>query len=253
MTVPTDGAAPVSYGATTIVNYLAGRFLLEVNLGTRTTPDWRGVAGVKSLTETLDPTMQDNTDYDAGQWASQVKTALAWTLEVVLNLGTMYDTGVEHPTHTRLRKAATAFDADGFIEARWYDRNGRAEAYQGIASITWARAGGEKSDLDSATVTFTGQGRRVEITNPSTTVAGPGIASILPNTGPVAGGRLVTLKGAGFTGATAVTFGGTVATSYQVIDSQTISAVTPAHAAGAVQATVTTPVNTSQPATFTYA
>lgn len=244
---------PIEYGASTIVNYLTGRFALEINMGSRATPDWQRVAGIKSLSDTIDPTMQDNTDYDSGPWMSQTKTALAWSLELTLNLGTLYTTNVEHPTHTRLRRAATRFDQEGFVEARWFDRNGQPEAYQGIASVTWARAGGEKSDLDTATVTFTGQGARIEITNPVANTAGPGISSITPATSPVAGQRLVTVKGTGFTGATAVTFGGTAASSFQVIDAQTISAVTPAHAAGAVQATVTTPIDTSGGFTFTYA
>jgi fructose/tagatose bisphosphate aldolase len=43
------------------------------------------------------------------------------------------------------------------------------------------------------------------------------------------------------TGATGVTFGGSAATSVNVVNSTTVTAVTPAHAAGAVDVVITTP------------
>jgi hypothetical protein len=69
----------------------------------------------------------------------------------------------------------------------------------------------------------------------------PTVASVSPNTGPVAGGTAVTITGTNFTGATAVTFGGTAATGVTVISATSITATTPAHAAGAVDVVVTAP------------
>lgn len=62
-----------------------------------------------------------------------------------------------------------------------------------------------------------------------------------PKSGAVAGGTAVTITGDQFTDATSVTFGGTAATSFEVVDDNTIEAVTPAHAAGAVNVVVTDP------------
>ena len=59
--------------------------------------------------------------------------------------------------------------------------------------------------------------------------------------GDIAGGYPATLTGAGFTGATGVTFGGTAATSVVVVSSTSITCVVPAHAFGAVSVIVTTP------------
>src|SRR5207244_2249764 len=63
----------------------------------------------------------------------------------------------------------------------------------------------------------------------------PTVTSVNPISGPAAGGTSVTITGSFFTttGA-AVTFGGTAASSFTVTDDSHISAVTPAHAAGAV-------------------
>lgn len=68
----------------------------------------------------------------------------------------------------------------------------------------------------------------------------PVLTAIVPNNGPAAGGQSVTISGAGLNGATAVSFGGTAAASFTVVNSSTISAVTPAHAGGTVNVTVTT-------------
>lgn len=64
--------------------------------------------------------------------------------------------------------------------------------------------------------------------------------SITPTTGPKAGGSPVLIVGTGFTGATSVTFGGDAAASFTVLDDTQIAAVTPAHAAGAVDVVITT-------------
>jgi hypothetical protein len=51
----------------------------------------------------------------------------------------------------------------------------------------------------------------------------------------------VVITGTNLVGTTAVTFGATNATSFLVVSDTTINAVTPAHAAGAVDVVVTTP------------
>ncbi|MDP9130212.1 MAG: IPT/TIG domain-containing protein, partial [Candidatus Binatota bacterium] len=60
----------------------------------------------------------------------------------------------------------------------------------------------------------------------------------------MAGGTAVTISGTAFTGVTDVTFGGTPATSFVFINPTTITAVTPAHAAGLVDVNVTAPSGT---------
>ncbi|WP_313545212.1 IPT/TIG domain-containing protein [Leifsonia aquatica] len=69
--------------------------------------------------------------------------------------------------------------------------------------------------------------------DPGTTVDG-----VDPGHGPQAGGTTVTITGGCFTGATAVAFGATPATSFTVVDDATITAVAPA-GTGTVDVTVT--------------
>ena len=70
--------------------------------------------------------------------------------------------------------------------------------------------------------------------NPAPTVSG-----ISPTSGTTAGGTGVTITGTGFLAGANVTFGGTTATGVTVVSSTSITATTPAHAAGAVNVVVT--------------
>ncbi|MEU1438788.1 IPT/TIG domain-containing protein [Streptomyces sp. NPDC005775] len=78
----------------------------------------------------------------------------------------------------------------------------------------------------------------------------PVVTGVAPSNGPTSGGTGVTLTGTGFTGATAVAFAGTPATSYTVNSATQITAVTPAGSAGAAGVSVTTPGGTSAPDAF---
>jgi hypothetical protein len=95
----------------------------------------------------------------------------------------------------------------------------------------------------------------ITVTTPSGTSAtgsadkytyyGPAVSAISPNSGPTSGGNSVTIGGSGFTGATAVYFGSTAATSFTIHNDGYITAVAPAESAGTVNITVTTPNGTS--------
>ncbi len=73
----------------------------------------------------------------------------------------------------------------------------------------------------------------------------PTVTSLTPTTGTSAGGTSVVITGTNFTGATAVKFGTTNATSFTVDSDTQITATSPAHAAGTVDVRVTTPGGTS--------
>jgi hypothetical protein len=73
----------------------------------------------------------------------------------------------------------------------------------------------------------------------------PVVEKLSPTKGPVGGGTTVTVTGKNLTGATAVKFGATAATSFTVKSDTSITAVSPAEPAGKVDVTVTTPKGTS--------
>ena len=71
--------------------------------------------------------------------------------------------------------------------------------------------------------------------------AGPTVTSISPISGPAAGGTSVTVKGSNFQSGASVLFGNAAASNVTVVNSTTITAVTPANSAGTVNVVVTNP------------
>ena len=76
-------------------------------------------------------------------------------------------------------------------------------------------------------------------------VPAPIVTAVSLTSGSTAGGTLVTISGASFTGATAVDFGGVPATSFAVYTSTQIIATSPPGVAGTADVTITTPSGTS--------
>ncbi|MGO9456559.1 MAG: IPT/TIG domain-containing protein [Acidimicrobiales bacterium] len=81
----------------------------------------------------------------------------------------------------------------------------------------------------------------------------PTISSVTPESGPTAGGTVVTVRGTHLTGASRVTFGTVAATTLHVSSATALTARTPAHGAGAVTVAVTAPGGTGAgPGAFTF-
>ena len=102
--------------------------------------------------------------------------------------------------------------------------DGRATGVNGVVN--------ELAIDSGAAYVFTGLG---------SAVAAPTVTAIAPASGSTAGGTSVTITGTGLTGATGVTLGGAAATDVTVVNATTLTATTPAGAAGPASVVVTTP------------
>jgi hypothetical protein len=111
---------------------------------------------------------------------------------------------------------------------------------------------GSSTSITATTPAHAAGAVNVVVTNPDTqtgtltngytyTSTAPGVTSISPTSGTTAGGTPVTITGTNFVSGATVTFGGTAATGVTVGSSTSITATTPAHAAGAVNVVVTNP------------
>jgi hypothetical protein len=96
----------------------------------------------------------------------------------------------------------------------------------------------------NVTLSLTSGGITTSFTKPYAYVPAPAptLTSISPSSGTTAGGTLVTLTGSNFANITAVTFGVTAATGFTLVNSTTVTATTPAQAAGPVTVTVASTV-----------
>ena len=130
-----------------------------------------------------------------------------------------------------------------------------AASRQGSAQVGTRTVAGElhRASPDSPTSTSTAiASTSTAAGSPNALVpSSPTIASLSPSGGPTTGGTAFTISGTNFTTATAVDFGSTAAASFTVQSPTTITATSPAHAAGVVAVSVTTPVGTSSTTTPT--
>ncbi|TFV32296.1 hypothetical protein E4K10_18220 [Streptomyces sp. T1317-0309] len=145
---------------------LARRYRLELDTSTTGTPTWAIVPGVQEFDPAVDPTQQDSTTYEDGGWADNTVTQLAWSIETTLLHRCHPVTKAFNPAQEKLRLAAETFGVPATVHVRWYDRDGRDEAYEGYALVTWDPDGGATDDLDSVKVTLTGKGAKIAIDNP---------------------------------------------------------------------------------------
>jgi streptogramin lyase len=139
---------------------------------------------------------------------------------------------------------------DDFRGATWvFTRSGGVWSQQGLKLVGAAASGDAlgfsvalSADASTAVMGATGYGGGTGAV--WFFVQTPQVTGVNPNSGTVDGGTSVTVTGTGFTGTTNVTFGGTAATGVTVVDPDTITATTPAHAAGLVNVAVTNSVGT---------
>ncbi len=227
---------------------LARRFRVQVSADNAT---WINVGGVTDLNPQISNTTQSADDYDTNGWAAIEKTAQSFVVTIralrKTAPGGIFDAGQEI-----VRAAQLQFGDAARVYVRWFDRNGGSEAFQGRAVVQYAPAQTGVDDLDAVTITLTGDGMLATIANPySASTSAPFVTAVTP-TGQ-GSGKAVQIAGSGFTGATAVSFGGTNAMSYSVINDQSIVAVLPTGAAGTANVVVTTPVAASAQFAYTRA
>ncbi|MFE7853751.1 phage tail tube protein [Streptomyces sp. NPDC057403] len=150
---------------------LARRYRLELDMdATGTTPEWAIVPGINDFSPKVDQTQQTSTTYEDEGWADQTVTEYAWSIEATMLHRCHPTTKAFNAAQEKLRLAAEQFGAGAKVHVRWYDRDGRDEAYEGYALVQWEQDGTATDDLDSVKVTLTGKGKRTEIDNPLTAV-----------------------------------------------------------------------------------
>ena len=224
---------------------LAKRLKLDVNTGTIGAPVWTTVGALTNLAEAQSYTTQDTSTYDTGNLGSDMPTQYKKTLTgSVLR---KKDVGVEDAGQLVLRNAGTTLTS---LQVRWYDRNGGAESFIGTAYVQWEPQGGDATSLETANFTLMIQDIATN-TNPVGAAGVPVILSILPSG--QGAGQSVVITGSNFTGLIAVSgvkFNAVNATSFALINDNTITAVLPAGSAGVTPVLVTNAIGVS--AAFSY-
>lgn len=153
---------------------LARRYRVDVDLGTEGTPSWAWLPGIQEFTPTVEQTTQPSTTYDDEGWGDETATEYKWGASITMLHRCHPQTKEFNAAQEALRLASAQFGTGSTVHVRWYDREGRDEAYEGYALVTWEPSSTATDDLDTVTVTLKGKGKRVAITNPLSSGGGGG-------------------------------------------------------------------------------
>jgi len=148
------------------------------------------------------------------------------------------------PTGGSTSVVITGTNLSGATAVKFGATNASGYTVDSATQITATSPAGSAGTVD-ITVTTVGGTSATSASDQFTYVAAPTVTSISPTGGPLAGGTSVVLTGTSLTGATAVKFGATNAASFTVNSATSITATSPAGAAGTVNITVTTVGGTS--------
>lgn len=237
-------------------------YAVDINTGTIASPTWQTIRFASAINPQTSDVTKDAATYDDNGAPHPVKTSESWTLSFTVQAQRLQDGSGLYLPEVEAMLAATLPTSTGVNASRqfrWYDDPAVGTpnpnvAFSGIGTVKMDRLTTGNDDIGGWTVTVTGQGRRTQITNPSTAVATtvPTISSVLP-TG-AAAGALITITGTGYTGVTGaagVKVGGVNATAYTVVSNTKIVAVVPSGSAGSAPVIVTHPTNGAS-ASFAY-
>lgn len=143
-----------------------------------TADEWIGVFGMTEFKDTLEASMQDDSDMDGEGWLSEVNTANRWKIEgkvirkTLAGTPTAYDLGQE-----KIRLAAAQTGVANVLKIRWYEMEPggpRVEAYQGYAAVSWSPDGGNTEAVSSVSFVLSGRGKREAIAHPDGATPGGG-------------------------------------------------------------------------------
>jgi hypothetical protein len=230
---------------TTRVTLLARKYRIDIDTATFPASSYVQLMGVEEakLTETL--RTEDDEAYEDGGASRDAVTGYSWQLELKLAYSTGLTGATLDTTHAFLRNKfkalRTASAQASEFGVKFYNRDGIDDGHssEGRCYVKeWKQSGGKGREVID--VVLMGQGALSDITNPLGSAV-PVITSLSPATAGTAAGGIITIFGQKFTGATGVSFGGTAATNFVVINDGTIAATKPALTAGTKDTTVTTP------------
>ena len=152
------------------------------------------------------------------------------------------------PTAGGTRVAITGSNFSGATAVRFGASVATLFTVNSSTSITAVAPAGTLGSVDITVTTSAGTSANSAADRYTYTYSGvAAVTGLSPNGGPTTGGTLVTITGANFSGATAVSFGATAATLFTVDSATSIRAVAPAGAAGSVDVRVTNPAGTTPP------
>ncbi|MEU8821801.1 phage tail tube protein [Actinoplanes sp. NPDC048796] len=233
------------------VTALARRVRIDIDTAIYPAVQYQPLNGKQEVKLIEELRTEDDESYEDNGAYRETVTGYSWRIEAKIFVSKNAAGTALDPVHRFLRdKFETAkliSTVAGEFGVRWYDKDGLDDgnSKEGRAYVkAYPPDGGGAGDLDIVSLVIQGQGPLVAIANPVADPL-PIVSGLAPAAGGTAAGGLVNVYGAKLAGATGVSFGGTAATNFVVINDSLIVATKPALTAGSKDVTVTTPGGTS--------
>lgn len=229
---------------------------IDINLGTFAAPQWQSVRRISGWAPTFPKVTQDDGSYDDRGAPSEGVSGRGFAGAFTVQANRSLTSGQYLPEVEALVNASRRKGEAAELDIRFYHKPDSGaphptDAGRAQVTVELSRQNTGNAEIDVFSISLTGKGEYTPIANPFTgwnDNPPPAISGVTPAAQTV--GKLVTITGVGFLGATDVKFGATSATAFNVVSAATIVAVVPAGTAGSVNVTVVTPVGTS--ANFAY-
>lgn len=233
---------------------------IDINLGTYEAPVWQSVRRASGFAPTFPRIDSDvATNDDEGDPNVDI-SGRGFSASINVQGNRNLDTGLYLPELELLLAAAREKGEAAVVDIRWYHK-------PAVGKPNPTRAGRVRCTVDATlgntsvtgseqhAITLTGKGGQRAIPNPYLGNTAGTVKPSLRSATPTAqtAGKLVTIVGSGFSGATAVKFGAVAATAgtFTVVNDSQIIVTVPAGSAGSAPITVTNPIGESDPLPYT--
>ncbi len=229
---------------------------LDINLGTYDNPVWQPFRRISGWAPAFARVTTDVTTYDDMGDTNEAVSGRTFSAAFTAQGNRSTVTGKLLPELDRVIQASRAKGEAAILDVRFYHKPETGtpdpdDAGRAFVTVEATRQNTGNSESEVYSITLSGKGAYEPITNPfgGWGATAPVIATVTPED--AGDGELVTINGTGFSGATAVSIGGTAAPEFEVMSPSTIVAVMPVGDAGDVPVIVTTPGGVSTAFTFT--
>lgn len=149
-------------------------YAVDINTGTLAAPVWQTIRFISAVDPQVTPVTQDAATYEDKGSPNAVKLSESWTLGFTVQVHRLEAGGFLPEVEKLLELAgpgAVGNAAQGHF--RWYDDPAAAgaipsdnDAFEGFGTVQVNRGQTGNDQIGAWSVTVTGQGRRIAITNP---------------------------------------------------------------------------------------
>lgn len=152
-----------------LASIIAGRYGVQMNVGTRAAPAWAWVNGIQSFEPKFEVKTEDDTTITSDGWASEAPVGNAWTADIsgLVKVDNSGPTPIPDPGLSEFLRRARQADETAVGQFRYWRTDDIAEAFEIDAVIKVGLTGGKSGELQKWSGSLVGRGKPREIVKPT--------------------------------------------------------------------------------------